>query len=168
MTLALQMSSAERHILLACAFTGNCFKLMSKKLLLPIQEQGALVYYSSPTRLIDIGINSDIHTLFKLRYTCPDFMVFQNNRYLTNDNKTRYAGCPDLVVEIWSPSNDNYDKAEKFNIYSTSSITEHWYLEQHSNIVECWQGYKSLPSQNIKKVLRTRNGLKFDLRFLEV
>ncbi|MCL1986399.1 MAG: hypothetical protein FWG64_00280, partial [Firmicutes bacterium] len=54
----------------------------------------------------------------------------------------------------------------KFTIYSSSPTTEHWYLEQDSNIVECYLGQTQLPKQDISQTLVTTRNLQFDLTYL--
>jgi Uma2 family endonuclease len=98
----------------------------------------------------------------------PDFMLFKNNPYVENKRQTRTAGCPDLVVEIWSDGNSKNDRAFLQNLYATSDITEHWYIEQDSNEVICYIGHEKIKNQSLTEMLETRGGLKFDLRYLAV
>jgi len=54
------------------------------------------------------------------------------------------------------------------NLYATSDITEHWYIEQDSNEVICYFGKNRIEGQFLSNILITRGGLKFDLRYLAV
>jgi len=54
------------------------------------------------------------------------------------------------------------------NLYATSSITEHWYIEQDSNHVQCYVGKERISDQNLTVVLITQKGLEFDLRYLAI
>ena len=56
----------------------------------------------------------------------------------------------------------------KMNLYATSDITEHWYIEQDSNIVQCYTGKKRISDQNLKNVLVTQKSIEFDLRYLVI
>jgi Uma2 family endonuclease len=38
----------------------------------------------------------------------------------------KIVGVPDLVVEIWSPSNRKKEREEKRNVYETSGVAEYW------------------------------------------
>ena len=69
-------------------------------------------------------------------------------------------------MEIWSEN--NFDIARNFKklLYSTSDITEHWYIEQDSNIVECWYGKNRLSDKNLKDILINQDNIEFDLRYL--
>ena len=49
----------------------------------------------------------------------PDFMLFRNNKFLRNENHMRLIGQPDLVVEIWSKSNELDERNFKRHLYST-------------------------------------------------
>ena len=103
-------------------------------------------------------------TINHLEYVQPDFMLFRNNPFIVNEFETITAGCPDLIVEIWSDGNSKAEKEFKFNLYSSSSITEHWYIEQGLNKVTCFFGKEVLPEQSLLNILKTRGGIDFDLR----
>ena len=90
-------------------------------------------------------------------------MVFHEQIFLNNRKNTRKAGCPDLIIEIWSAENDEKHRFEKLQVYSSSEVTEHWYVEQESDIVKCYKGKKRLPDQHLRNTLKTQNGLEFDL-----
>ena len=111
------------------------------------------------TKLLDNSINT-------LHVVQPDIMVFNSNAFYTNSAETRYIGKPDLLVEIWSESNSNLDRIFKKTLYSTSSITEHWYIEQYSNEIECWLGNNQLSGQNLNNILKTTQNIELDLRYL--
>ena len=64
----------------------------------------------------------------------PDLMLFKENDWVVNDFETRYAGCPDLILEVWSEANDELYRNFKKNLYKTSNTTEHWYITQDSNL----------------------------------
>jgi Uma2 family endonuclease len=95
-------------------------------------------------------------------------MIFKDNPYLTNKKQTRTAGQPDLMIEVWSESNTEEDIVFLKHLYSTSPITEHWYIEQDSNKVERYIGKEQLPNQYLTNVLVTQKGLEFDLRYLAI
>jgi len=120
------------------------------------------------TSIKDNDIERFLDNITELEYVSPDFMLFRENPYLRNKKETRTAGQPDLIVEIWSESNTANDRAFLQNLYATSGITEHWYIEQDSNKVECYMGTKQLPDQYLTDVLVTQKGLEFDLRYLAV
>lgn len=68
----------------------------------------------------------------ELRRVEPDFMLFDKNAYIENNingkMRTRVAGFPDLVIEIWSEANSIEERSFKRFLYSTSPVTEHWYI----------------------------------------
>ena len=161
--------------------TGTFFKDILELLKLnrnvhALQEQLALVHKGTKKKneqgvLIDINQIDDIDLFVEIHindyeYIQPDFACFVNNPYIINKRKTRTAGQPDLIVEVWSSSNDKAEKQWKFDMYSNSEITEHWYINEDSNIIECFYGFQKLPAQNLKNILKTQNGLTFDLRYL--
>jgi hypothetical protein len=172
------MSTTARHNRLSATFIGTILDLLRKKEVYALHEECSLVYWGKKTeptglRLVDISEIEDldkfIHsTIEDLYYVQPDFMLFKNNPYVENKRQTRTAGCPDLIVEIWSDGNTKNDRAFLQNLYATSERTEHWYIEQDSNEVICYLGKNRLENQYLTDVLVTRGGLRFDLRYLAV
>jgi Uma2 family endonuclease len=127
--------------------------------------------------LIDVGQIKDVKSFAKnamseFRRVEPDFMLFDKNAYIENDingkPRTRVAGFPDLVIEIWSEANLIEERKFKKFLYSTSPITEHWYINQESNNIECFLGQNALTPQSLKNILRTQNGVEFDLRYMAI
>ena len=166
----LRMGTYPRHNHLASSFFSDIFHLFKKKLVYPLQENCYLVLhgkkYSGDERLVDASEVSDLDLLEELDVIQPDFLVFKDNPFVQSRSTFKTAGIPDLVVEIWSKSNDDLEKEMKFRIYSSSDKCEHWYLTQDSNAVECYIGKKRLENQTITALLRTRSGLEFDLTHL--
>jgi len=107
-------------------------------------------------------------TINDLEYVQPDFLFFKDNPFLCNQRETVTAGCPDLIIEVWSKSNTKEERQFKYNLYSTSDIVEHWYIEQNSNEVACFLGSNALESQSLANVLKTQKGIEFDLRYLAI
>jgi len=145
-------------------------------------ENYPLVYWGKRTELdtlslIDISQIEDAEhfkeeVMITLRRVEPDFMLFDKNAYIENSVKdakrSRVAGFPDLIIEVWSEENTKADREFKRFLYSTSPVTEHWYIEQDSNDVECYIGEEVLPRQSLKNILRTQNGVEFDLRYMAI
>jgi Uma2 family endonuclease len=124
-------------------------------------------------RLVDITLLENIEYFTKstvnyLEYVQPDFVLFRSNPFIVNEFETITAGCPDLIVEIWSESNSKLEKEFKLNLYSSSDKTEHWYMEQGSNKVTCFIGKETLPTQSLLNILRTNDGIEFDLRKMAI
>ena len=171
------MGTTHRHNGLVSTLMNRIFNRIENGEILAFQEQCPLVYFgtkelSTGFELIDVNSIKDVQrfleNITELEYVKPDFMLFKNNAYLRNKKQTRTAGQPDLIVEIWSESNTNNDRAFLQNLYATSKITEHWYIEQDSNNVQCYMGKERISDQNLKNILVTRNGLEFDLRYLAI
>jgi hypothetical protein len=170
------MSTKIRHNKITMSFPANIFDLLKKQEVHALQEECSLVHWGywnrpEPRELIDINNIEDMDVFMEkiiddLDYVQPDFLLFRKNRYITNKRETRTAGRPDLIVEVWSESNSRNHRNFKFDLYSSSPETEHWYIEQDSNEVKCFVGKDSLETQSIENVLQTTNGLTFDLRYL--
>ena len=178
MDIYVPMSTTKRHNKITMTFSGTILDLLRKNEVDALQEECALVYWGTKKlpdgfKLVDANdIEDKKHftdiIINELDYVRPDFVLFKNNPYVENKKQTRTAGQPDLIVEVWSDSNSKNDRAFLQNLYATSDITEHWYIEQDSNEVVCYLGKEILPGQSIKNILHTQNGLKFDLRYLAV
>ena len=172
------MSTTRRHNKITTMFSGSIIDLIRKNEVNSFQEECALVYWGTKKNcrgfnLVDVTSLDDENNFIEnilpeLDYVQPDFVVFKNNPFLENKKQTKTAGQPDLIVEIWSESNSQNDRAFLQNLYATSEITEHWYIEQDSNEVICYYGINRLENQSLINVLVTRGGLEFDLRYLAI
>jgi len=165
------MSNTRRHINLVGNIATQARHLY--KGLEICQENAALVHLGNKFNnkfnlsLIDLDeFDEDVRIIDHLSYIQPDIIVFQHNKFIWNERETRIAGCPDLAVEIWSYGNTKIDREEKFLIYSSSSKTEHWHIEQDNNEVKCYLGKNILKTQSLLHPLRAQNGLEFDLTHL--
>ena len=176
MDIFMPMSTTVRHNKIIMNLIAKLWNRIEKKELHALSEECSLVYWGNPfeinsLRLVNISEIDDIQA-FKdgiiedLYCVQPDLMVFALQPYLENKRQTKTAGQPDLIIEVWSDGNTKVDRDFKKYLYSTSAQTEQWYIEQDSNDVECYLGKEFLPSQSLKKVLRTVNGIEFDLRCL--
>jgi len=178
MEIFMEMSTSARHNRLSGTFFGEILNLLRKKEVYALHEEGALVYWGARKefdfiRLVDVNEIEDVdefitETIHDLYYVQPDFFLFKKNPYLHNKKETKIAGYPDLIVEVWSEDNTTFDRKIKLGLYSSSPITEHWYIEQNSNEVVCYYGDKRLENQSLMNVLVSRDGLKFDLRYLAI
>lgn len=164
------MANTRRHIDLLRKIGDECVYLRKKYKMQTYQENAALVYLGhrvkdiSALSLIDIDNFDTSLCIDNLNYVQPDFIIFKNNKYLWNNQETRLAGCPDLIIEIWSDSDYPVDRDVKYRIYSNSNNkTEHWYINQYENEVQCFSGTHELVTQSLKAILTTQDGLEFDL-----
>jgi Uma2 family endonuclease len=171
------MGTTGRHRNLVTTLMNRIFNRVETGEIYASQEQCSLVFFgtkksSDNFRLIDITAIPDVEcfleNITELEHVEPDLILFKDNPYLENKKQTRTAGQPDLIVEVWSESNTENDKAFLQNLYATSEITEHWYIEQDSNKVECYIGRQQLPDQYLTDVLITQKDIKFDLRYLAI
>jgi len=108
------------------------------------------------------------NTMNNLSIVLPDLLFFKQNRRIYNKNETRIAGFPDLVIEIWSESNTHKEIEFKKSLYSTGATTEHWYIQQDSDVVERFHGDKKLADLSLAEPLITAGGLELDLRYLAI
>ena len=178
MNIYMPMSTTIRHNKITTTLSSAVIDLLRNKEALALQEECALVHWGFKNKqdfktLIDVRAINNIDefvkfTIYELDFVQPDFFIFKKNKYLCNERETRIAGYPDLIVEVWSENNTQAEKDFKLDLYSSSPITEHWYIEQNSNEVVCYYGEKRLENQYLMNVLATRGGLNFDLRYLAI
>ena len=172
-----QMSTTGRHNMITSSLFGEILHLLKKKEIFARQEQYSIVYWgfkkkkSTSASLVKIEDIEDIKefkdfTIYELDYVQPDFLIFKDNKYITDSRDLRTAGQPDLIVEVWSGGNTKNDRAFLQDLYATSEITEFWQMEQNSDTVKCSIGTAKLPEQSLKNILKTQKGLEFDLRYL--
>ena len=172
------MSTSKRHNEIITTLIGRLFNFIEEEKIHAWHEESALVFWGRKIELFSLSL-ADIEKIADIEFfkdnvmnelycVQPDFMLFQHNKYIENKKRTRTAGCPDLIIEIWSDGNSEDDKSFKKFLYSTSDKTEHWYIEQDSNDVNCFLGKETLPKQSLLNILRTKNGIEIDLRRMAV
>lgn len=61
----------------------------------------------------------------EIKKVVPDLFVGCNPDGLT---KKEYAGIPDLIIEILSPSNQAHDLVTKLNLYMKYGVKEYWII----------------------------------------
>ena len=175
------MATTRRHADLSAGISADLIAkhrnmMYGKKPTMQGLGDFALVFFGNPSdpvqfiRLVDLSeignLSEFAETINDLEYVQPDYMLFHKNPFLYNRRQTKVAGQPDLIVEIWS-SSDTQDKREfKQLLYSSSPVTEHWYITQNSNTVSCFYGAWPLPDQNLEDILKTKSGVALDLRHL--
>ena len=175
----MEMGSTARHRRLLEYVSKSINSLFERNELIHFSESASLVYMGhkkQPTlcHLIDLKTIDNENEFMEdilndLELVTPDYMHFvRNNKFLINTNETRVVGNPDLVIEVWSKSNSIYDRDFLKFLYSTNPTTEHWYIEQDSNIVECWIGNKRIEDKYLTDLLTTKNDIEFDLRYLKL
>ena len=167
------MSNADRHIQLVSKleFMLRLNYVEYNPKFKMFREQMNLVYFAGlqGRKLVDLETLEHkeeeflTKTINGLDCVLPDIMLFHENRYIMNKNETRVAGCPDLIVEVWSQGNTYEHRDIKRILYSSSEKVEFWQIYQDSNDVNCSIGAERLPDQNLREPLRTRSGLVVDL-----
>jgi Uma2 family endonuclease len=65
----------------------------------------------------------------------PDILFVKKER-LDIIGKQYVEGAPDLIVEILSPSNTNYDRETKFKVYQDAGVPEYWLVDYEAKTVE--------------------------------
>ena len=165
------MSTTERHMQILAEIEFSIRSQFRSELLSGryklTQEQQDLVYNGKNEvrdyKLIDCSVVQIIPHINDLSFVAPDLMLFTSNPYIQNDNKTKYAGCPNLIVEVWSKSNREDDIEFKKYLYASGKNTEHWYIEHNSDIVECCYEDRVIAKVSFSQILVTSGGISIDL-----
>jgi Uma2 family endonuclease len=65
----------------------------------------------------------------------PDLLFIRKER-LSIITEANVAGAPDLVIEILSPSNKQYDRETKMSAYEKAGVLEIWYFDPEDDSAE--------------------------------
>jgi len=94
----------------------------------------------------------------------PDLVIIlkENVRKITPAN---IQVAPDLVVEILSPSNMDYDRSTKRNLYERFGVREYWVIDPFEQQVDQWvlrdEKYVLMPKSKVL-TLSIVNGIEVD------
>ena len=75
----------------------------------------------------------------------PDVVFIRADRLLIVDPEGDIHGPPDLVVEVLSPSNRDYDRGVKRKQYMEHGVPELWIVDAWERAVEVWRPGASEP-----------------------
>ncbi len=75
----------------------------------------------------------------------PDVIFVASERLAIVDPEGGVHGAPDLVVEVLSPTNRDYDRTLKRKLYMASSVPELWLLDADERTVEVWRPLSRVP-----------------------
>ena len=168
MNYSLHMSTSRRHNMFIPQLYFSIRSLLGRKVH-AFHEEIPLCYEGNLKSICRLTEPPAEEELFAgMEYVQPDFFLFHKNLFQFNEAETRVVGSPDLIIEIWSPGNTLLERQKKLELYSTSSVTEHWYIDQCSNYISRYFGNKFLGEISICNKLYTQGGLMFDLSALAI
>ena len=136
------MGTTLQHMKILDWFSGFSLKRMQedpyfyygREQIALVENYGALIDVAG---LTDHQRQTLRESIGQLKYTYPDFMIFKHNPLIISENRTRFAGIPDLIIEVWSKKNSEAEKTQKRQLYCTQK-SEFWEFEQDSPKVICW------------------------------
>jgi len=73
------------------------------------------------------------------RVTEPDIAFVRTDRFGILDQQRGILGAPDLVVEVLSPPNRDYDRTLKRKRYMASGVAELWIVDADEDTMEVWR-----------------------------
>jgi Uma2 family endonuclease len=65
----------------------------------------------------------------------PDLIFVSTENSTIVDEESTIHGVPDLLIEVLSPGNRNYDLITKKNLYEKFGVKEYWVIDPKSNEV---------------------------------
>ncbi|GIO24482.1 Uma2 family endonuclease [Oceanobacillus sp. J11TS1] len=68
-------------------------------------------------------------------WVIPDLIIICDENKI---KKNKIIGCPDLVVEIISPSTAKIDRMDKLLAYSRAGVKEYWIVDPSNQLVEVY------------------------------
>jgi Uma2 family endonuclease len=68
-------------------------------------------------------------------YVAPDLMFFAGDRYSQVDPEDFIRIVPDLVVEVLSPSTEDYDERTKRRVYAELGVPHYWRVHPQRRLV---------------------------------
>lgn len=160
------MGITYRHTEILAFFDSLFVRRSIQRELWSAREQIALIKNNG--KLIDLdGLNAEqkekiAENINRMKFTYPDYMVFKENPKLMNEHRTRVAGTPDLIIEVWSPFNSPEEKSEKRHLFIAPK-SEFWELDQNSLKILCWKPNGSSYIQYLNRTVKTPWGEELDL-----
>ncbi|MGH2459191.1 MAG: Uma2 family endonuclease [Chloroflexota bacterium] len=71
-------------------------------------------------------------------YLAPDIMYFEKGRFEEINRDDWIRIIPDLVVEVLSPSTEEYDRRRKREIYAQLGVRHYWMVDHRGRaVIEC-------------------------------
>jgi Uma2 family endonuclease len=96
---------------------------------IPLEDAGFAYYFTAPVGLLMPG-GTPVQ---------PDFCLVRRERAAMIHDK-RIRGVPDLIAEVLSPSNADYDTDTKRHIYARAGLPEYWIVRPATRDLLCyWQ-----------------------------
>jgi len=105
----------------------------------------------------DIRLDSDRNTVQ------PDIIVILKTNLNQINKDGRYFGVPDLLVEVLSPNNKEYDLITKKNLYEKFGVREYWVIDPETKQVLGFE-LKSGVYERISDELGTMNSSLLGLK----
>ena len=69
----------------------------------------------------------------------PDVAFWRREKADAFTEDQLFFPAPDLIVEVLSPSTEQYDRGEKFQDYAANGIQEYWIVDSEKRVVECYE-----------------------------
>ena len=80
----------------------------------------------------------DVHLDERSNAVQPDIVVILNTNSGTLNPNGHFHGIPDLVVEVLSPANKEYDLVKKKDLYQRFAVNEYWIVDPQTKMTICY------------------------------
>ena len=98
----------------------------------------------------------------------PDLVFVHKDHMDIVDREGHIHGPPDLVVEVLSPSNKDYDRNLKRKHYLEAGVGEVWIVDVDERHVEVWRPRSAIPERAGDVVRWPVSGLELEISLEEV
>jgi Uma2 family endonuclease len=95
-----------------------------------LEKSGTGIIYVSP---LDVYLDEEMNAVQ------PDLSVILKNGAARVDENGYIHGAPDLIVEILSPGNANYDLVKKRELYERFGVKEYWIVDPDTKQTQGFQ-----------------------------
>jgi Uma2 family endonuclease len=121
----------------------------------------------------DLGKICGPDDLIRVRHArrfAPDIFFLAKDQVPDPVPEKQYAGSPDLVLEVLSPSNRDYDLEEKRSAYREAGIKEIWFVDPDEQEVTMdrrrLRGYATLSARSGRIASRVLPGFWLEVSWL--
>jgi Uma2 family endonuclease len=79
----------------------------------------------------------EVHLAPRTKPVQPDILFVRRDRW-PKGHVAYFAGAPDLIVEVISPSSVRTDRVIKFTAYEQAGVQEYWLINPHTRMIEVY------------------------------
>lgn len=97
----------------------------------------ALMYFFVVQRRLGRVFGAPLDVQLSGRIVQPDVLYISAGRIDIISDR-RIVGAPDLVLEVSSPSTEEYDQGDKRELYRMAGVQEYWFIDVEKRTATVW------------------------------